>query len=273
MTQRITDVNLRWPLPKKDYWSTPFAEALLHHLDLIPGISVLDVACGHGIPAFFLAEHVGRTGQVVAVDAIENQIARARSIQGGNLPWLHFECLDLRAIPAHFPIFDRITGNLSVMFFRPNRLKTIQGLVNHLKPGGQIVLTFPSLGTFDLLWQRVDREMAKHDLGLERRKLDLYVAERPSAAEGRRWLTTVGLERIEVTEWPLEIATGPGPMFLNHPLLRGGFLDDVFECFENQALADQVMNAVSEDLPSFTPLIAQRCVLSGWKPENPSEKE
>ena len=151
MTERTTDVKLRWPLPKQDYWSTPFAEMLLHHLDLIPGVTVLDVACGHGIPAFYLAECVGATGQVLAVDAIESQIARARSIQGRHLPWLRFEHLDMRAIPANVPTFDRITGNLSVMFFRPNRLKTTQGLVDHLKPGGQLVLTFPSLGTFDLL--------------------------------------------------------------------------------------------------------------------------
>jgi hypothetical protein len=49
-------------------------------------------------------------------------------------------------------------------------------------------------------------------------------------------------------------------------LLRGGFLDDVYECFEDRQLADEIMTAVSEDVPSFAPLIAHRCVLSGWKP-------
>ena len=99
----------------------------------------------------------------------------------------------------------------------------------------------------------------------ERKRLEAYVAERPSADEGRAWLDALGLERIEVTEWPLEIPTGPGPMFLYHPLLRGGFLDDAYECFEDQGLADEVMTRVSEDVPSFRPLIAQRGVLSGWR--------
>ena len=58
MTEPTTHVKLRWPLPKQDYWYTPFAEALLHYMDLIPGMTVLDVACGHGIPAFYLAEGV-----------------------------------------------------------------------------------------------------------------------------------------------------------------------------------------------------------------------
>lgn len=227
----------------------------------------MDIASGDGIPAFYLAEQVGPTGQVLGIDSSEHQIARARAIQGPHLPWLRFECLDMRALPSRVPTFDRITGNLSVMFFRPNRFETVRGLVAHLKPGGQLVQTFPSLGTFDSLWRRVDQEMATRGLTAERQHLGAYVAERPSAQEGRAWLNALGLERIEVTEWPLEVLTGPGPLFLHHPLLRGGFLDDVYECFEDQRLADEVMKRVSEDVPGFTPLMAQRCALSGWKKE------
>jgi len=257
----------RWPLPKQDYWSTPFAEALLQHLDLVPGTTILDIASGDGIPAFYLAEQVGPTGHVLGVDWDEHLMASARGLQGPHLPWLRFECLDMRALPARLPAYDRITGNLSVMFFRPNRFETVRGLIDHLRPGGQLVLTFPSLGTFDSLWQRIDQEMAARGLRIERQRLAAHVAERPSAEDARGWLDTLGLQRIAVTESPLEITTGPGPLFLRHPLLRDGFLDDAFECFDDSRLADQVMRSVSEDVPSFTPLIAQRCVMSGWKPD------
>src|ERR671919_2688324 len=138
------EMRPNWALPKNDYWSTPFAETLLHYLDLFPGASILDIACGSGIPAFYLAEQVGPTGQVLGIDWNLHQIARARAIQGPHLPWLRFECLDMRALPASVPTVDRITGNLSVMFFRPYRCETVQGLVDHLNPGGQLVLTFPS---------------------------------------------------------------------------------------------------------------------------------
>ena len=56
----------QWPLPENDYWSTPFAEALLSHLDIFPGATVLDVAAGSGIPAFHIAEQVGSEGRVLA---------------------------------------------------------------------------------------------------------------------------------------------------------------------------------------------------------------
>ncbi len=265
MPERTNDARLRWSLPAYDYWSTPFAESLLQHLNLCPGAFILDIASGHGIPAFYLAEQVGPTGQVLAIDLSGRQVESARAIQESQLPWLRFECLDMRALPQLLPCFDRITGNLSVMFFRPNRFETLQGLVEHLKPGGQLVLTFPSLGTFDSLWRRIDQEMAVRGLLAERRRLEAYLAERPSAADVRGWLDRIFLSRIVVAEYPLEVATGSGQAFLHHPLLRGGFLDDAYECFEDQGLADEVMISVSEDVGSFTPLIAQRCVLSGWK--------
>ena len=257
---------VRWSLPKQDYWSTPFAEVLLQHLDLFAGASILDVASGHGIPAFYIAEQVGPTGTVLAIDVSEHQVDNARRVQGHHLPWLRFECADMRALPPELPSFDRITGNLSVMFFRPNRLEVLKGLVKHLKPGGQLVLTFPSLGTFEAMWRRIDKEMAQRGLFKERSRLDAHVGERPSAEESRGWLAQVGLERIVVSEYPLEVATGGGQDFLCHPLLRGGFLDDVYECFDDQRLADAVMKKVSEDLESVIPLIALRCVLSGWSP-------
>lgn len=266
MTEHRTDVSPRWPLPASDYWSTPFAESLLQHLNLYPGVSILDIASGHGIPAFYLAEQVGPTGQVLGLDLSGRQVEHARAIQGGQLPWLRFECLDMRALPPHLPCFDRITGNLSVMFFRPNRFEVVQGLVRHLTPGGQLVLTFPSLGTFDSLWRRIDQEMAVRGLLAERRRLEAYLAERPSAGEARGWLDSLHLTRVAVTEYPLNVATGPGKAFLHHPLLRGGFLDDAYECFDDQGLANEIMTRVSEDVGSFTPLIAQRCVLSGWNP-------
>lgn len=253
-------------LPKKDPWSRPFAESLLAHLDLQAGLTVLDVNCGDGIPAFYLAHHVGPTGHVLAIDINETQLLRARTAQGPYFPWLEFRREDIKHLPEDLGCFDRITGNLSFMFFRPDRETVLHQLLKHLKPGGQLVLTFPSLGTFDSLWQQVDQEMCSKGLTTERERLAEYIAERPSAEDARGWLKSGGLERIEVVEYPLEVVTGPGQEFLYHPLLRGGFLDDVYECFTDQNLADQFMQGIANDVSSFIPLFSQRCVMSGRLP-------
>ena len=201
----------------------------------------------------------------MAIDLSAGQVMRAKVIQGSQLPWLRFDCMDMRALPADLPMFDRITGNLSVMFFRPNRFEAVQGLVKHLSPGGQIVLTFPSYGTFDSLWQVVDRAMTQQGLVKERARFQAYLNERPSVQEGHTWFETTGLEQVEAVKYPLAIATGSGQEFLHHPLLRGGFLDDVYECFEDRSLAEEFMTEIAHDTTQFTPLIAKRGVLSGWK--------
>lgn len=256
-----------WPLPKNDPWSAPFAETLLRHLDIRKGGRILDIASGGGIPAFYLAEQVGPEGSVLAVDIHPAQVLRSRSIQAGRLPWLRFETGDMRCLPADLPKFDRITGNLSFMFFRPNRFEALQNLARFLKPGGQIVLTFPSMGTFDSLWAYVDKEMAARDLGEERKALYEYVNERPSASEAEKWLKELGLEKVKTAEQPLEVSTGSGKEFLEHPLLRGGFLDDIYECFKDRDLADNFMEGVAENISCFTPLFAIRCAMAGWAPE------
>ena len=256
-----------WSLPENDPWSTPFAESLLHHLEIRKGDHILDIAAGGGIPAFYLADQVGPEGSVLAIDIHQGQVLRSRSIQGTQLPWLRFEVGDMRFLPADLPKFDRITGNLSFMFFRPNRFEVLQSLVRFMKPGGQIVLTFPSLGTFDSLWTYVDKEMADRGLKDERNALDEYINERPSAFHAEKWLQELGMEKVKVSEYPLEILTGPGREFLNHPLLRGGFLDDIYECFKDQGLANDFMNAISENISNFIPLFAIRCAMCGWLPE------
>jgi ubiquinone/menaquinone biosynthesis C-methylase UbiE len=177
-----------WPLPKNDPWSTPFAEVLLEHLDIFPRATILDIASGGGIPAFNLAEQVGSNGKVLAIDIHHRQVLRARSSLSRHLPWLQFEVGDMKNLPPTLPKFDRITGNLSFMFFRPNRYEALQQLVQFLKPGGQIVLTFPSLGTFDSLWKRIDDEMQTKGLIKEQKALAEYIEERPSSNQAKIWL-------------------------------------------------------------------------------------
>ncbi len=64
---------------------------------------MLDVACGDGIPAFYLAEHVGPTGRVLAMDLSQAQLSRARLVQRFALPWLEFVCYGYLRASAHTP--------------------------------------------------------------------------------------------------------------------------------------------------------------------------
>ena len=98
--------------------------------------------------------------------------------------------------------------------------------------------------------------MTEHGYEIERQALIEHIEKRPSANDERQWLEKMGMENIKVADYPLEIATGPGRTFLEHTLLRSGFLDDVYECFRDQTLAQEFMTGISNDIESFTPCTA-----------------
>ena len=106
-----------WSLPETDPWSTPFAQLLMHHLDLQPGNTVLDIAAGGGIPAFHLAEQVGPKGKVLAVDIHQAQVLRAKSIQDRHMPWLQFEVGDMRFLPETLPVLIVLLETSPSCFF------------------------------------------------------------------------------------------------------------------------------------------------------------
>lgn len=78
------------------------------------------------------------------------------------------------------------------MIFRPNRFEALHNLIRFLNPGGQIVLTFHSMGTFDSLWNQVDRAMTEHGYENERQALIEHIEKRPSADDARQWLEKLG---------------------------------------------------------------------------------
>ncbi|WP_282010023.1 hypothetical protein [Nitrospina watsonii] len=55
-------------------------------------------------------------------------------------------------------------------------------------------------------------------------------------------MSALGMERVKAAEWLLEIETELGSEFLEHSLLCGGFLNDVFECVDDPAKAEYFMN-------------------------------
>ncbi len=107
--------------------------------------------------------------------------------------------------------------------------------------------------------------MQKHNLTKEREGLEEYRLERPSSKHVQDWLEELNMNKIQIKEEALEIESRSGQEFLYHPLLRNGFLEDAYECFEDQKLAETVMTSVSNDMESFTPLYAIRCAFSAWK--------
>lgn len=110
---------------------------ILAEAAVAPGFSVLDVACGSGIPALALARVVGPSGSITATDPSPIMIAavEANARQRGltNLVAIQSSATELPFPPASF---DAATCQLGVMFF-PDVRAALARIRTVLRPGAR----------------------------------------------------------------------------------------------------------------------------------------
>lgn len=76
---------------------------------LKPGLRVLDIGCGRGAMSLWLANNVGSSGNVVAIDNNENQIKATIELTKNDKPkWLHFKVHSAYDIDTLNEPFDMI---------------------------------------------------------------------------------------------------------------------------------------------------------------------
>jgi SAM-dependent methyltransferase len=122
---------------KSAFMGKPVTDALVDYARPVPGMKILDLASGTGEPAITLAERVGPTGQVVALDLSADllRIAEQRARQRG-LENFTTEASDAHALPFPDNHFDLATSRFGVMFFRD--VQTALGELGRvLRPGAR----------------------------------------------------------------------------------------------------------------------------------------
>ena len=121
-----------------------------HHRDLVrwiidntritPGMSVLDLAAGTGLPAIDIARTVGTGGRVVATDVAADMLAGCeRRARAANVK------LDIRELDMHDlrtfadASFDAVTCCFALMFSSDPR-QVLEGARRVLRPGGRVAV-------------------------------------------------------------------------------------------------------------------------------------
>jgi cyclopropane fatty-acyl-phospholipid synthase-like methyltransferase len=122
-------------------------DRLLEWLDLSPGKTLLDVACGAGGPALRIAATTGCS--VVGIDVHEQAVTTASSLAAQrNLA----ERAEFRSVDATGPLpfsdasFDAITCIDAINHFS-NRSRVVSEWTRLLKPGGRLLFTDPTTVT------------------------------------------------------------------------------------------------------------------------------
>lgn len=112
-------------------------KGLVAQLGLEEGARVLDVGCGTGRLAHWIAERVGMMGAVTGIDPLEERIHIARS-RGGNARFEVGQAEDLRAFED--ASFDAVCMS-SVLHWVTDKAKALAEVRRVLRPGGRLGVT------------------------------------------------------------------------------------------------------------------------------------
>jgi ubiquinone/menaquinone biosynthesis C-methylase UbiE len=114
----------------------PFAEIIILDLDVSPGESVLDLACGTGIVARVAKERVGGSGRVIGVDISADMLSVARNVA----PGIEFREGSAAALPVQDgEKFDVVVCHQGFQFF-PDKAAAAAEMRRALKEGGKLAV-------------------------------------------------------------------------------------------------------------------------------------
>ncbi|WP_336488147.1 class I SAM-dependent methyltransferase [Methylobacterium nigriterrae] len=129
-------------LSLQDQLLAPFTRSVFSAAGIGPGTRVIDLGCGGGDVSLLLAEMVGLTGQVLAVDGAPEALAATKArFERAGLSQIDLAQRDL-SDPESLDLpqgFDAAVGRL-VLHYVPERAALIRRLTEVVRPGG--VLAF-----------------------------------------------------------------------------------------------------------------------------------
>jgi SAM-dependent methyltransferase len=114
----------------------PAGEAAIARAHIQAGDKVIDVGCGCGATTAILADLVGPTGEVFAVDISEPMLAEAKKRLGAD-PRILFANADAAIHPFRWSHYDVLFSRFGVMFFDFPAV-AFANMRRALKPGGRL---------------------------------------------------------------------------------------------------------------------------------------
>jgi len=132
---------LRWLVEIDNPWAQNSSRNIIPHLELQPGMKVLDVGCGPGRLSVPVAREVGLEGKVVAIDIQSGMLLRAQE-RASKAKISNIEFLPIGAGDGNLGdgLYDRAIL-VTVLGEIPNRQAALKEIFAALKPGGFLSIT------------------------------------------------------------------------------------------------------------------------------------
>jgi ubiquinone/menaquinone biosynthesis C-methylase UbiE len=133
---------------------------ILQALQPIPGGTILEVGCGGGLYAYEVAQCVGSSGRVRAIDISDDQINAARE-QCANFDWV--DCQTMHVLDMSFAdtCFDAIYS-VHVLEYVPAVDDALRQIARVLKPGGRLIIYATNWSS--IVWYSHNHERMKRVL-------------------------------------------------------------------------------------------------------------
>lgn len=113
---------------------------LLQHVDLVPGLMVLDLGSGPGYETLAAAKAVGPTGRAIGVDLTPTMVAHARAqATAQGIHWAEFHVGKMEALPLPDLSVDRVISNCAVNLSQ-DKARVFAEAFRVLRQGGHLVL-------------------------------------------------------------------------------------------------------------------------------------
>lgn len=113
----------------------------LEHIDVKPGMTVLDLGSGAGNDAFIAARMVGEEGEVIGIDFTPEMVEKARTNQAKlGLKHVRFVQGDIEDMPLPDDTVDLVISNC-VLNLVPDKQKAYAEIKRVLRPNGQFAIS------------------------------------------------------------------------------------------------------------------------------------
>ena len=107
---------------------------------LKPGCKVLEIGCGKGITAIFLARNYGCSITGIDISPIQIASARERVKDEDMLEETSFIAADCQELPLFTDLFDMVFSECSISLVQ-NKKRILDEIWRVLKPGGRLTIT------------------------------------------------------------------------------------------------------------------------------------
>jgi arsenite methyltransferase len=226
-TYDLNDAGLVSALDELSLWSAPFALRLLDMINYKPGIKVLDLGFGTGLPLIELAMRLGSSSEVHGIDPWAAGINRAKQ----KIAFYGIENITIsegfaEKLPYQNEFFDLIVSNNGINNVSDIR-QTFSECNRTIKEGGQFVFSVNLRYTMNEFYDVFKETLATKGASDNIDDIESHIySKRKPVAEIEKLLAETGFGIKNIFHDKFHFRYADGTAFLNHYFIRLAFLPE-----------------------------------------------